>query len=89
MIVLVGSGVGVVEKLGVPRASLGKYLRVLEEGLGLVAREYPLGMEGKPRYARYRIVDLFFETWFSLLQPVRHLAEANPEAATARILGEA
>lgn len=72
--------------VGVPRDSIGKYLRVLEEALGLVERTYPLGMEGRPRYARYRIVDWFFSWWFSEVYPFRSLLELDPEKAAGRIL---
>ncbi|WP_180385512.1 ATP-binding protein [Pyrodictium delaneyi] len=71
--------------VGVPRDSIGKYLRVLEEALGIVERVYPLGMEGRPRYARYTIADSFFAWWFSEVYPPRHLLELDPEETAKRI----
>ena len=66
---------------GIPREQLPKYISVLEEGLDLVERVYPLGMEGKPRYARYRVKDMFFEFWFSEVQARRSLVEVDPAKA--------
>ena len=71
---------------GIPREQLPKYLSVLEEGLGLVERVYPLGMEGKPRYTRYRLTDFFFDFWFSEVHPNRGLIELDPRAALRRVV---
>ncbi len=62
----------------IPREQLPKYISVLEEGLDLIERVYPLGMEGKPRYSRYKIKDMFFEFWFSEVQARRGLVEVDP-----------
>ncbi len=72
---------------GIPREQLPKYLSVLEEGLGLVERVYPLGMEGRPRYARYRVTDLFFDFWFSVVHANRGLIERDPRGALGRVMG--
>ncbi len=71
---------------GIPREQLPKYLAVLENGLGLVERVYPLGMEGKPRYARYSISDLFFDFWFSLVKPNLPLIERDPRSMLPRLM---
>ncbi len=70
---------------GIPREHLPKYLSVLEEGLGLVERTHPLGMEGKPKYTRYRVTDYFFDFWFSEIHPNRGLIELDPRSALRRI----
>ena len=71
---------------GIPRDSLTKYLHVLEEGLGLVTKLYPVGLEGKPRYGRYYLTDMFFEFWFSEIHRHRWLVETSPREALKRIM---
>ncbi len=71
---------------GIPREQLPKYLSVLEDGLGLVERVYPLGMEGKPRYARYRLTDFFFDFWFSTIHANRSLIELDPRKALGTVM---
>lgn len=71
--------------VGLPRDSIHKYLRILEEGLGLVKRTYPLGMEGKPRYARYVLADNFFNFWFSEVYPHMHMIQLDHVSVKKRI----
>ncbi len=59
---------------------------MLEHGPGLVERTYPLGMEGKPRYARYRVVDPFFEFWFTAIHTHKNLIELDPGRALGIVL---
>ena len=58
----------------------------MEEGLGLVAKLYPVGLEGKPRYGRYYLTDMFFEFWFSEIHRNRWLVETSPHEALRRIM---
>ncbi len=72
--------------VGIPRDVVHRYLRVLEEGLGIVKRVYPLGMEGKPGYAQYTISDNFFLFWFSEVYPRRHLLQLDPKALLRKVV---
>ncbi len=65
----------IASRTGIAMDSLRKYLRVLEQGLALVVRSYPLGMELKPRYVRYEIADNFFHFWFAEIYPRRRMIE--------------
>jgi len=55
--------------LGLPVNVVSKYLYVLENALGLVTKEYPLGMEGKKRYGLYDITDNYFRFWLREIYP--------------------
>ncbi len=65
----------VASELSLPLNVVSKYLYVLEHALGLVTKEYPLGMEGKPRSARYEVADNFFKFWLAEVWPRRHLLQ--------------
>ncbi len=55
--------------LGLPVNVVSKYLYVLENALGLITKEYPLGMEGKKRYGLYDITDNYFRFWLREIYP--------------------
>ncbi len=55
--------------LGLPVNVVSKYLYVLENALGLIVKEYPLGFEGKKRYGLYDITDNYFRFWLREIYP--------------------
>jgi len=55
--------------LGLPVNVVSKYLYVLENALGLIVKEYPLGMEGRKRYGLYDVADNYFRFWLREIYP--------------------
>ncbi len=58
--------------IGLPISTVSKYLYVLENALGLVKRIYPVGFEGRKKYAHYIITDNYYRFWFSHIYPRLH-----------------
>ncbi len=79
----------IADKSGVAIASLGKYLRILED-LGLIEKVIPLGANSaKTRKGRYRLADSFFSYWYRFVSPnmasIEH--EAGKVVAQAHAFG--
>ncbi len=55
--------------IGLPINTVSKYLYVLENALGIVEKMYPVGFEGRKKYARYIITDNYYRFWFSQIYP--------------------
>ncbi len=55
--------------LGLSINIVSKYLYVLEHGLGLIEKIYPLGYEGRKRHARYIIRDNYYRFWLRIIYP--------------------
>ncbi len=55
--------------LGLSANVVSKYLYVLEHALGLITREYPLGMEGRKRYRLYDVTDNYLRFWLREIHP--------------------
>jgi AAA+ ATPase superfamily predicted ATPase len=79
----------IADKSGVKATELPKYLRVLEEDLGIVERRYPLLSEGSRGRAKYYVRDSFTRFWFRFVYPNRVLLELGLYSEVASRLPEA
>jgi len=79
----------IADKSGIKATELPKYLRVLEEDLGLVERRYPLLSEGSRGRVRYYVRDSFTRFWFRFVYPNMVLLELGLYLDVASKLPEA
>ncbi|RUM48105.1 MAG: hypothetical protein DSY37_00545 [Hyperthermus sp.] len=61
--------------------SVARYLRWMEENLDLVYRIYPLSMDNRLHFPRYRIANPFFKWWFAHILPLRGLMDLDVREA--------